>query len=93
MDGRGWVCLVQVKGRLPDKDSGVYDPERHQAIKAYVVLKKGFEPSMQLVEELCENVRKAVGPPPQHQRVEFVEEMPKTATLKLRRSKLRKRRG
>ncbi|MEM2581131.1 MAG: AMP-binding protein, partial [Candidatus Caldarchaeum sp.] len=72
---------------------GVPDPERYQAVKAFIVLKQGFEPSTQLVEELRENVRKAVGPHAVPKEVEFVDEVPKTATLKLRRSELRRKQG
>ncbi|MEM2225672.1 MAG: AMP-binding protein [Candidatus Caldarchaeum sp.] len=72
---------------------GVPDPERYQAVKAFIVLKQGFEPSTQLVEELCEAVRKAVGPHATPRDVEFVKEIPKTATFKLKRSELRKKLG
>ncbi len=69
---------------------GVYDPERYQAIKAFIVLKKGNISSQQLIQEILEMVEKAVGPHAKPQEITFVEEIPQTATLKIKRSELRK---
>ena len=56
---------------------------------AYVVLNDGFAPSEQLARELQELVRQKIGGYKQPQWIEFLPEIPKTATGKLQRFKLR----
>jgi len=70
---------------------GLPDPERYQAVKAYVVLKEGVNPSEELVNQLKEAVRKSLGPHATPRDIEFVKEIPRTATLKIKRSELRNR--
>jgi acetyl-CoA synthetase len=70
---------------------GVPDPERHQAVKAYVVLKHGFEPGEELIQQLRQAVREKIGPHATPREIEFVNEIPRTATLKIKRSELRNR--
>jgi 4-hydroxybenzoate-CoA ligase len=56
---------------------------------AYVVLNDGFAPSEQLARELQELVRQKIGGYKQPRWIEFLPEIPKTATGKLQRFKLR----
>lgn len=57
--------------------------------KAYVVLKSGIAPTPQLAEELQAHVKNKLAPYKYPRWVEFIEELPKTATGKIQRFKLR----
>lgn len=65
------------------------DPKRGQVVKATVVLKKGFEPSDELVKKLQEHVKKNTAPYKYPRIVEFVEELPKTVSGKIKRAEIR----
>lgn len=57
--------------------------------KAYVVLKAGFEPSDALADALKKHVKDKLAPYKYPRWLEFVAELPKTATGKIQRFKLR----
>jgi benzoate-CoA ligase len=57
--------------------------------KAFVVLKEGIAPSLQLVQELQDFVKRELEPYKYPRLIEFVAELPKTATGKIQRFKLR----
>ncbi|MCA1719018.1 MAG: benzoate-CoA ligase family protein [Actinobacteria bacterium] len=90
-----WVSPVEVENTLGDHDAVVeaaavgIDVEGLTRVKAYVVLREGHEGSDELVEELQEwsknNLRRYQYP----HVVEFIDELPKTATGKIQRFKLR----
>ncbi|MBI4483322.1 MAG: AMP-binding protein [Acidobacteria bacterium] len=65
------------------------DPERGHIVKAYVVLTKEARPSDDLVKELQEHVRKSLAAYAYPRSIEFVQELPKTETGKIRRAVLR----
>jgi acetyl-CoA synthetase len=65
------------------------DEERGAVVRAVVVLRDGFSPSDALVRELQEHVRLQTAPYKYPRIVEFVEELPKTASGKVRRAVLR----
>jgi acyl-coenzyme A synthetase/AMP-(fatty) acid ligase len=67
------------------------DPERGEVVKAFVVLRPGHEPSDALVRELQDHVKRVTAPYKYPRRIEFVAELPKTASGKLRRRELRDR--
>ena len=67
------------------------DPIRGNVVKATVVLTKGFEPSEALVKELQDYVKKSTAPYKYPRIVEFVKELPKTHSGKIRRSEIRRR--
>jgi benzoate-CoA ligase len=69
--------------------AGVPDDEGLIKPKAYVVLKEGNDPSDDLVRELQDLVKTRSAPYKYPRWVEFVEELPKTATGKIQRFKLR----
>ena len=71
--------------------TGVPDTEgvRGQLVKATVVLTKGYEPSEQLVKELHTHVKKTTAPYKYPRVVEFVTELPKTISGKIRRVEIR----
>jgi len=59
--------------------------------RAFVVLKDGHKPSSELARELQEFVKQNAAPHKYPRRVTFVDELPKTATGKIQRYKLRQR--
>lgn len=69
--------------------TAVPDPIRGQAVKATIVLAKGFEASDDLVKELQTHVKKMTAPYKYPRVVEFVEELPKTISGKIRRVEIR----
>ena len=70
---------------------GVPDEERGQIVKAYVVLRQGFEPSPELVKELQDFVKAEIAPYKYPRAIEFLDTLPRTETGKLQRFKLRER--
>ena len=64
------------------------DEERGSVVRAVVVLREG-EPSDELARELQEHVKRTTAPYKYPRLVEFAEELPKTASGKIRRSQLR----
>lgn len=69
--------------------TGVPDPVRGQVVKATVILTKGYEPSEQLKKELQEHVKRTTAPYKYPRIVEFVTELPKTISGKIRRVEIR----
>jgi acetyl-CoA synthetase len=65
------------------------DPMRGHIVKAFVVLKPGYVPSDELVLSLQEHVRKTTAPYKYPRAIEFVSELPKTISGKIRRVELR----
>jgi acetyl-CoA synthetase len=69
------------------------DPIRGQVVKATVVLARGFEASDELVKELQEHVKAVTAPYKYPRIVEFVKELPKTISGKIRRVEIRQKDG
>ena len=71
--------------------TGVPDTEgvRGQLVKATIVLAKGFEASDALIKELLNHVKKTTAPYKYPRVIEFVEELPKTISGKIRRVQIR----
>jgi acyl-coenzyme A synthetase/AMP-(fatty) acid ligase len=69
---------------------GVPDELKGQIVKAFVVLRQGFEGGPKLVKELQEHVKKVTAPYKYPREIEFVSELPKTISGKIRRVELRK---
>jgi len=67
------------------------DERRGSVVKAFVVLAPGEEPSEELAEEIKAFVRERLSAYAYPRRVEFVAELPKTLTGKIRRIELRQR--
>jgi acetyl-CoA synthetase len=65
------------------------DVERGSVVRAVVVLRDGYAPSDALAGELQEHVKAQTAPYKYPRRVDFVEELPKTASGKIRRAALR----
>lgn len=68
---------------------GSPDPERGEIVKAFVILRHGFEPSDALIPELQNHVKRITAPYKYPRSIEFRTELPKTPTGKLLRRVLR----
>ena len=68
---------------------GAPDPERYQIVKAYVILAPGYAPSDALAQEIQEHVKTVTAPYKYPRQIDFVEELPKTISGKIRRVDLR----
>ena len=66
------------------------DPTRGHVVKAFVRLVPGSEPGDELVGELQRHVRERLSAYAYPRKIEFVDDLPKTLTGKIRRSELRK---
>jgi len=69
--------------------TGVPDPVRGQVIKATIALANGYEASDELAESLKEYVRVNTAPYKYPRVIEFVKELPKTISGKIRRVEIR----
>jgi acetyl-CoA synthetase len=67
------------------------DERRGSVVKAFIVLVEGDEPSDELAEEIKAFVRDRLSAYAYPRRIEFVDELPKTLTGKIRRIELRQR--
>ncbi len=65
------------------------DPVRGQVVKATVVLAKGYAPSEELKKELQDHVKRVTAPYKYPRIVEFVDELPKTVSGKIKRNQIR----
>ena len=68
---------------------GKPDPVKGEAIKAFVILKKGYSGSPELIEELKKWVRQEIGPIAIPSEIEFVDSLPKTRSGKIMRRVLK----
>jgi acetyl-CoA synthetase len=69
--------------------TAVPDPDRGQIVKATVVTTKNYKPGDELARELQEHVKKVTAPYKYPRIVEFVTELPKTISGKIRRVQIR----
>ena len=69
--------------------TAVPDPVRGQAVKATIVLNAGYVPSDELKKELQDHVKRTTAPYKYPRIVEFVSELPKTISGKIRRVAIR----
>jgi acetyl-CoA synthetase len=67
------------------------DERRGNVVKAFIVVAEGHEPSEQLAEEIKAFVRDRLSAYAYPRRIEFVSDLPKTLTGKIRRIELRER--
>ncbi|MDR2900423.1 MAG: AMP-binding protein [Treponema sp.] len=69
--------------------TGVPDPDRGTVVKATIILAKGFTASDELKKELQNHVKTTTAPYKYPRIVEFVTELPKTISGKIRRVQIR----
>src|SRR5574341_36474 len=91
-----WVSPVEIESTLVSHGAvleaavvGEPDPSRLIKPKAFVVLKKGHAPSKELAAELVEYCKQNMAAYKRPRWIEFVDELPRTATGKIQRGKLR----
>jgi acetyl-CoA synthetase len=65
------------------------DPVNMEVVKAYVTVKRGFQPSDDLELEIMNHIRKRLSPLAMPQEIEFVDSLPKTRSGKIVRRILR----
>jgi acetyl-CoA synthetase/medium-chain acyl-CoA synthetase len=65
------------------------DEVRGEIVKAFVVLTKDYSPSDTLIEELQEFVKKNTAPYKYPRKIEFVDDLPKTISGKIKRKELK----
>jgi len=70
--------------------TGVPDPLRGQVVKATIILTKGYTPSEELKKELQTFVKNLTAPYKYPRVIDFVDEMPKTISGKIKRVDIRK---
>jgi acetyl-CoA synthetase len=69
--------------------TAVPDPDRGQIVKATIILSKNYVASDELAKELQEHVKKVTAPYKYPRIIEFVKELPKTISGKIRRVQIR----
>jgi acetyl-CoA synthetase len=70
--------------------TGAPDKIRGTVVKATVVLAKGYTPSEELKKDIQEYVKRVTAPYKYPRIIEFVEELPKTISGKIKRAQIRK---
>jgi len=91
-----WVSPVEVESALISHPAVlecavVGQPDASDLIKpkAFVILNEGYKPSEDLAQELIEHCRQKIAEYKRPRWIEFVAELPKTATGKIQRFRLR----
>ena len=84
-------ALMEHPAVLETAITGVPHPERGQIVKATIVLAEGYQPSEELKKELQNHVKKTTAPYKYPREIEFVTELPKTISGKIRRVELREK--
>ncbi|WP_226584968.1 acyl-CoA synthetase MbcS [Halobacillus litoralis] len=67
------------------------DEVRGNVVKAYIVLQDGYEGSESLTKKLQEHVKNLTAPYKYPRKIEFIKELPKTTSGKIRRVELRQK--
>jgi benzoate-CoA ligase len=83
------ACLIEHPAVLECAVVGATDDENLVKPKAFVVLKRGYSADDQLKKDLKEYVKKTLAHYKYPRWIEFVDDLPKTATGKLKRFELR----
>ncbi len=69
--------------------TGLPDPVRGQAVKATIVLAPGYEPGEEMTKELQGHVKRSTAPYKYPRVIQYVQELPKTISGKVKRSEIR----
>jgi benzoate-CoA ligase len=83
------ACLIQHEAVLEAAVVGHEDDDRLVKPKAFIVLKPGRRPNPTLADDIKRHVKAQLAPYKYPRWMEFVDELPKTATGKIQRFKLR----
>jgi len=68
---------------------GKPDPFKGESIVIFAILRRGYEPSEELVSELKNHMRKVIGPVATPEEIYFVDKLPKTRSGKIMRRVLK----
>ena len=82
--------LMEFSAVLECAVTGVPDPIRGQAVKATIVLAKGYQPSEELKKQIQNYVKEHTAPYKYPRVIEFVAELPKTISGKIKRVDIRR---
>jgi 2-aminobenzoate-CoA ligase len=69
---------------------GASDEERGEIVQAHVVLTRGVERSLEMVKRLQDHVKATIAPYKYPRSIVFIDALPKTATPKIQRFKLKR---
>jgi acyl-coenzyme A synthetase/AMP-(fatty) acid ligase len=83
-------ALIEHPAVLESAVVGSPHPDRGNIVKAFVVLRSGFAPESELIVDLQEHCKRVTAPYKYPREIEFVAELPKTNTGKIRRADLRR---
>jgi acetyl-CoA synthetase/medium-chain acyl-CoA synthetase len=67
------------------------DEVRGEVVKAFIILKAGYQPSDGLAKEIQDHTKKVTAPYKYPRKIEFVTSLPKTVSGKIRRMELREK--
>ncbi len=84
-------ALIEHPAVLEAAVVGKTDTVRGQVVKAFVVLRRDRAPGEQLRRELQDHCKRVTAPYKYPREIEFVAELPKTISGKIRRVELRRR--
>jgi acetyl-CoA synthetase/medium-chain acyl-CoA synthetase len=84
-------ALIEHPAVLEAAVVGKPDPVRGQVVKAFIVLRRDRAPGEELSRELQEHCKRVTAPYKYPREIEFVAELPKTISGKIRRVELRRR--
>ncbi|MDP4108529.1 MAG: AMP-binding protein [Bacillota bacterium] len=84
-------ALIEHPAVLETAITAVPDPVRGQIVKATIVLAKGYKASEALKKELQEHVKKTTAPYKYPRIIDFVDELPKTISGKIKRVEIRQK--
>lgn len=84
-------ALIEHPAVLETAITAVPDEIRGQIVKATIILSKGYTPSEELKKELQDHVKRVTAPYKYPRIIEFVDELPKTISGKIRRVELREK--
>ena len=85
-------ALVEHPDVLEAAVVGTPDPDRGSIVTAFVVLRPGIVGNERLTKALQDHVKSVTAPYKYPRRIDFLDELPKTVSGKIRRVELRQRR-
>lgn len=67
------------------------DKIRGHVVKAYIILREGYTPSEELIKDIQKHAKEVAAPYKYPREIEFVKDLPKTQSGKIKRKELRER--
>jgi acyl-coenzyme A synthetase/AMP-(fatty) acid ligase len=82
-------AIIKNEAVLESAVIGVPDPMKYEKIKAFIVLKEGYNPDIETAKYIHQTVKSFLPYYKQPRIIEFTDELPKTISGKIRRHELR----